>query len=326
MKSRKDIWLLILALVLMAAPVCGGIDSDAGTSALAVLKVGLGARAQGMGCAYTAVSDDVNGIYHNPAGLSQLSNMEVSFQHLLYIESINYANVSVASPSDFGVIGLSFSHVWMDSIDGRESLTDDIREFDASDSVGTLSYSRKFDKLGAGVSLKLISSKIDDASATGFAADIGLLYSCGGLDAAELYGEESGGCCALSGLKAGLVVQNLGGEVTYDGDDAGEEGDPLPMNVKLGLSYPVSGALVALDVNMPSDNRVNANVGCEYQLSAGKVIVPLRLGYSTLNDFDVIDGLSAGFGVVHGRINADFAWTPFGELGDTFRTSLVFKF
>ena len=34
------------------------------------LKSGLGARPLGMGGAFTAVSDDINAIYYNPAGLS----------------------------------------------------------------------------------------------------------------------------------------------------------------------------------------------------------------------------------------------------------------
>ncbi|MBN1385022.1 MAG: hypothetical protein JW983_09105 [Elusimicrobia bacterium] len=42
---------------------------------------GWGARPAGMGGAYTAVSDDSNGMLYNPAGICQLKNVEVNFMH-----------------------------------------------------------------------------------------------------------------------------------------------------------------------------------------------------------------------------------------------------
>ncbi|MBN2406079.1 MAG: PorV/PorQ family protein [Elusimicrobia bacterium] len=300
-----------VVLVLLAAAVTRAyaLDGSAGSAGLQVLKIGIGARSMAMGGAFSAVSDDVTSIYHNPAGLSCLDGAQVSLQHLVYFEDIQYANVSAARPFEFGTIGVSLSHLWMDSIEGRENETSAVTKFDAKDSVAALAYSRMVGEVSAGISLKVISSEIEEASLTGLASDLGLMAT------------------PVDRLTAALVIQNLGTNLKYDGDDVGEKEEKLPQNIKLGASYKLTEMMnLAADINMPNDNRANLNVGAEYGLSVGMLSIPVRLGYKTLNDFEAIDGLSAGFGVTHKQISTDFAWIPYGELGDTFRISLLYGF
>ena len=66
--------------------------NDAGKAGAQFLKIGVGARAIGMGEAYGAVSNDANAVYWNPAGLNQLESKEVSFMHAVWLEAINYEN------------------------------------------------------------------------------------------------------------------------------------------------------------------------------------------------------------------------------------------
>ncbi|HPT47104.1 MAG TPA: UPF0164 family protein, partial [Candidatus Rifleibacterium sp.] len=47
----------------------------------AYLKMGVGARALGMGSAFTAVADDSTASFWNPAGLARLEKSEGSFMH-----------------------------------------------------------------------------------------------------------------------------------------------------------------------------------------------------------------------------------------------------
>lgn len=284
------------------------INKNAGTTGMQVLKIGLGARAMGMAGAFTAVSDDVTGIYHNPSGLAGLNNMQMAFQHIMYFEDIQYANVSISNPLSIGVVGFSFSHLWMDSISGMESGTSAITKFDAKDSVITLSYSRYIEKISAGLALKIVKSIIDDNTATSYAADLSMMMK------------------TYNNIKLAAVLQNIGTEVEYDGDDVGKVTDKLPQNLKLGCSYPLNDINIALDVNIPNDNNVYINAGMEYVLLINMFQVPIRAGYTTLNDFDSIDGLSAGLGLIYNTVSIDFAWSPYGILGDTYRTSLLLKF
>lgn len=301
----------VCAFILVGISINGytAINKNTGTAGLQVLKVGLGARSMAMGGAYSAVSDDVTGIYHNPAGLTGIKNLQLAFQHLIYFGEIQYTNFSIARPVVFGTLGLSVSHLWMDKLKGRDTETGPVTEYDASDTVITLGYARELTSiLSAGFALKVINSKIEDASALAYAGDFSVLINI------------------LNGAKVALVLQNLGTEFKYEGDDVGKESDKLPQNVKLGVSYPINDLNLAVDINIPNDNKINANVGVEYRLPFNMFQIPLRVGYKTLNDFDTLDGISAGFGVTYQNVTADFSWSPYGGLGDTFRTSILLKF
>ncbi|MBN1638193.1 MAG: UPF0164 family protein, partial [Ignavibacteriales bacterium] len=59
-----------------------GTTNKVGTTAANFLKIGAGARAIGMGGAYTALSDDIYSVYYNPAGIARTEGTgQVSFNH-----------------------------------------------------------------------------------------------------------------------------------------------------------------------------------------------------------------------------------------------------
>ena len=69
----------VLALCLVLA-VSGTPPASAGSL---METRGVGARAIGMGGAYTAVADDVSACYYNPAGLAQIHGHQARFEYLL---------------------------------------------------------------------------------------------------------------------------------------------------------------------------------------------------------------------------------------------------
>jgi len=103
------------------------------------------------------------------------------------------------------------------------------------------------------------------------------------------------------------------------------------MNIKLGSSYEATPFwTIAADLNVPRDNDLNAAFGTEYRLSAGgESQIAGRLGYQTRSAADLSDGISsvsAGVGYGWGPYDVDFAWAPFGDLGNTYRISFSGKF
>ena len=70
----------------------------------------LGARPQGMGGAFSAIADDANAIYWNPAGLGQILKGEFTFMHWTFTEipnvSVDY--FSFAYPFFRGAVGFSW--------------------------------------------------------------------------------------------------------------------------------------------------------------------------------------------------------------------------
>ena len=112
------------------------------------------------------------------------------------------------------------------------------------------------------------------------------------------------------------------------------EGDPLPMNIKLGAGYkmPVgdkSRLAAGLDLNMPRDNDMLISAGGEITRTFfSELTGAVRAGYKTVSQEKLggLSGLTAGAGINWKQFSLDFAWVPYGDLGDTYRYSMVVKF
>ncbi len=70
------ILLILISLVLMTLPASAQLlptlgAQRVGTSAAQFLKIGAGARAEALGQAYVAISNDASALFWNPAGLVQ---------------------------------------------------------------------------------------------------------------------------------------------------------------------------------------------------------------------------------------------------------------
>ena len=75
-KVFKSIFLLALSI-----GTIGTAFAESAGQAGAYLKMGVGARALGMGSAFTAVADDSTASFWNPAGLAKMKKPEASFMH-----------------------------------------------------------------------------------------------------------------------------------------------------------------------------------------------------------------------------------------------------
>ena len=96
-KYLKFLTMAILPLAFSLHP-SALFSAGVGTTAGQFLRVGLGARAVGLGGAFSALADDVTAIYWNPAGLAQIENREVSLRTIC----LNFLKHTI--------IGLRFSH------------------------------------------------------------------------------------------------------------------------------------------------------------------------------------------------------------------------
>jgi long-subunit fatty acid transport protein len=99
--GRSYGWALALpVLACLALPLSPKAQDGTVTGELVSLgkKTGVGARAMGMGEAFTAVADDYTALYYNPAGMSQLSRSEVGV-NLSYGLTQNEAYIQGNGPS-----------------------------------------------------------------------------------------------------------------------------------------------------------------------------------------------------------------------------------
>jgi hypothetical protein len=184
-------------------------------------------------------------------------------------------------------------------------------DFAAGDYAYVLSYARKVcRRVSAGANVKYLYSTLDDVSASAVAADAGII-------ARPIDG---------SGFSVGAAAQNLGGEMKFDA-----VGDPLPAVYKIGVGYRFLGEdlLTAVDVAWPRDNAARVSAGLEYfRRFDDNFAGSLRAGYRSVTDekLDGLAGFSAGFGAAFRQFKFDFAWVPYGLLGDSFRYALSVKF
>ena len=315
---------IIVFLIMNPSPLFAAeIYSNAGTTGASFLKIGVGARAVGIGEAFVAVADDINSLYWNPAGLSQIQRHEVTAMHSEWLQGVRYEYIGYVYPlGNERAIGMSLGLLYFSDVERRTWTTETQLStspeglFGASDFAGTISYSQRlWGSLKGGINLKYIYENIDVYSANDFALDIGLLYKA-----------------FIKNLNLGINFQNIGSKIKFR-----EKEYSLPYNVKTGISYKITelNLLLALDLNSPVDNYSSINTGIEYSYDN----ITGRVGYRYKqfgNDLGDLSGLTAGAGFNISKLldlfndsvdlQLDYAFVPFGDLGFTHRISLSGKF
>lgn len=304
-----------LALILIVGLIWGSasaatIHSQAGTSSFPFLKINVGARAVGMGGAFTGLADDESALYYNPAGI-------VSFETDRFIAG--YHNYFVDMQSGFlGYVHKQHQDLalagWISYLNyGNFTRTDQagtiLGDFGGGDLLLAVSAAvRRGPSISYGATVKFIFESVDEYSAVGIAADIGIRYSH-----------------LRDRLSLGLAVKNLGTQLSSLGD----EKDRLPLTVRGGIGLRPRGLPLTLagDVILPVDNNVVLAVGGEYW-----ELRPFyfRLGwnsfgsnYRTSDSEDSWAGLGLGVGFDLRNMQISYAFAPGAELGDSHRITLT---
>ncbi|MCB4755421.1 MAG: PorV/PorQ family protein [Elusimicrobia bacterium] len=284
-------------------------NKNVGTSGAQFLKIGAGARTTAMGDAFVGIADDVNAVYFNPAGLTQLERPELTAMHTQWIQDISYDYGAFACPTKIGVFGLSATTLKVDDIPKRGADEGNIGDFEVMDAAYTLSYARTlFSNFSIGLTGRHMRQEIDNVLATTWGGDVGLFQKF------ERWP-----------LSIGLAVKHFGQEVKFQ-----EESDPQPLTVDAGVgSYLFRKKLtVGVDVKKPRDNDLQYGVGAEWKQRLIKEFrTAVRAGYNTSGtDADGASGIAMGAGLGFMSLQLDFAWVPFGDLGNTFRYAASFRF
>ena len=291
---KKTLWsvLLIGILILTLDLIC--YANGPGTRAASFLKIGVGARAAAMGEAFTAVASNGTSLYWNPAGLAQLKTKEISATYNSWFEEIKQGYLSLTFPLSRGVMGLGTNYVDMGGLEGRDVEGNPTGDFTASDTHIFIGYARKLKKSSWGFTLGWLQDLIKEDKKDTLLGNIGFLYP------------------VSNRFTLGVVAQNIGGELGSD---------PLPLTFKVGAASKFKTLTLAIDIAKPQDNEIYYCLGAEWWL---RNILALRVGYKT--NQDIRKGLTAGIGFKMGKTSIDYAYVPYGDLGNTHRISLGIKF
>ncbi len=302
-----------------------------GTAGLQFLKLGIDARAIGMGEAYTAVTDDISSVYWNPAGLAIKSQNQFLFSHTEWLAGIRYEYFAASKITGLGTFALSAAALhmgWME-VTTEELFGPTGEKFTCSDFSVGLSYASMFtDKFSFGFTTKYLREDLDEYGVNGVSVDIGSLYNTG-----------------WRNITIGMSLRNFGPNLQYklnddsdnqidedpfdllDNDGDGlidEDREELPFKIPMNFSLGISGDLLrsegqALLASAQLDNCIDRmetyNLGFEYKLGTFKI----RSGYQF--NYDAA-GLSAGFGwtvpTSFAVIDIDYAYTDMNDLTESF--------
>lgn len=190
-----------------------GNTNRTGSAGAQELLLPVGASGVALGGSNVALSMGTDAIYWNPAGLSRMAfSTEAYFSHMSYIADIgvDYGAVGVKFEG-IGTFGASFKSIAFGNIPVTTEDNPDGTGATYSPTyiVAGLTYSRALtDHIAVGANFNFVSETIMSVSANGFAFDAGVQYD--GLVIPE--------------LKLGVVIKNLGPNMTYTGSNLLRQG------------------------------------------------------------------------------------------------------
>ncbi len=121
---NKKRCLIIFIIVLMFAiimPLHAEDFTKIAQSGMTWLSIPIGARAQGMGAAYTAMANDVTSLFWNPAGLAYTERAHFFIARTNWIADINVNALAVSyNAKQYGVFALSFASADWGTIHGTQ--------------------------------------------------------------------------------------------------------------------------------------------------------------------------------------------------------------
>lgn len=264
MKSLHMIFLIALLGIAPRAPA-----QQSNGKAGAFLRLGAGARAEALGGAYTGYAADPSAIFWNAAGLAvpPVAGVVLGHNQLLLERNLNYVAGRLpwggTRALGFGWMGLQVGNI--EARSGNSPEPDYL--FSDAENAFFLSFAQQLaGGLYMGSTLKLLSSRLANRSATGTGFDFSLLASPG------------------QHLRVGLAVLNIGGHLKWE---TGYK-DFVPMTMRGGLSYLFMEKLrFNLDAFAARGDALQIVWGAEANPLG---LLPLRAGLSE-------GGLVGGFGM-----------------------------
>ena len=311
---------LIAAVALTGLMVPGlalsaNIFEKVGTFDGQFLKIGVGARASGMGGAFVAVADDATALYYNAAGIARIDGdrSELTLNHATWPAELSFDQVGYVFhfkkiPGAFGLSARALTMTPMEETTAYQP-NGTGRTFDAGMMAFGLTYARSFtDKFSAGATVNLVHEGLAELSEQAVTFDLGTLYDVG-----------------TAGMKIGMAIQNIGSQIQFIEREA-----RIPGIFRVGTSATLLSSsdnklIGSFEFSHPPDNSERMNVGAEYGY---RKYLFMRGGYNINHD---TEALAAGVGFHFpvsraGMADVDYAYTDMQDLGAAHRFTLKFLF
>lgn len=282
MKTKKIIGFLILSGLLIVSGRADATNSF-GQSA-DIFQIGAGARAMGMGGAFTGLADDASAPYYNPSGLAYLDEHQIMAMHAPLMLDSNYNYLATAHPfgDKWGTLALSDVLLLSKKFELRDQYNNVTgTDGDVRHNVIMGSYARKLPmNFAAGANVKIIQQQVVGFSGSALGLDLGFMYRPSSL------------------LSVGYAMQNVNSpEVTLD-----SKGDPYrPLN-RLGVASEVFKGKVNLTADMLKISKEKALYAAGVEFSPNELF-QLRAGYNANRSY------TFGLGIKIHPFRVDYAFS-----------------
>jgi len=297
--------------------------TGAGSTSTNFQKISMGARGAAMGDSFSAVADDATAMFWNPAGLVLARGSQFSLTHGEWMQGVDSEYFAFSQNMDQdGAIGGSINYLGSGTFAGALETTSGGYggvgdQISASDYEGSLAYAQRLGNWGddtgffhnsiLGIRLDLVGQSIVSVGTNAASFDMGYIYEA-----------------MRKTFYLNAVITNIGGKI---------QSFIQPFTYQLGGSYRAKNVLMKKDRNIVAvetdgqiDTGLKFDMGDEYKMSFGANDLALRLGYRTGSDLGAVAGLTSGVGIAHRfddvEAGLDYAFVPYGVLGDTSRVSL----
>ncbi|MFC1496440.1 PorV/PorQ family protein [Candidatus Margulisiibacteriota bacterium] len=275
------------------------------------MRIGVGARALGMGRAYVAIAEDADTIFINPAGLGTVMKPKLSSMYSNLLSDVNYIVAGGAYPfADKSAIGAGLITANVGDIELYDTAGTSLGTGSWGNSVIFASYGTRLaanDKLKVGGSLKYFSNggtdgtgttTISSAAGTGFGLDAGMLYSVN------------------ENVNVGAVAQNVFNGGIESGHGISNE---IPATIKAGVAF---STLIGekRKLNLAADYDLNSGSSDTLHLGAELFLTPMLALRAGMDQDPAPEGtatnITAGVGLRVQGVSFDFAYHPYSSVTD----------
>ena len=316
-------FIVFISLLMLILSVNAYAQEKVGQTGVGMLDVAAGARACGMGEAFTVIGQDASALFYNPAGIGEIdANFDLSVGGTQWISDINYLYLAGAFNADiWGSFGFSlmvpdYGEFYGTRVDPNATAGYvDIGIFHVNAFCAGVAYAREFtDKFTVGLQTKYVSQHLGSSL-------IGVFEDTIAVDTIVRENEISTlsydfGLLFYPGFKSfafGMSVRNFSPRVAYE-----VVGFETPLTFALGVGmdildlfgeYPDYSLNIGADMLHPRDAEEQYHLGTEF---AYKDMLFLRAGYK-FNYY--AEGLNAGVGIQLSGVKLDYSYSAYDLQG-----------
>ena len=249
-----------------------------GATGYTFLKLGIGVRPVAMGGAFTAISDDADGLFWNPGGLGIIKDYYLSGMVMNHLFYFNYYNLAAVIPiTKHSGLGIGLSYLGAQDIEYSER-GEEGAQFINSDMLLNIGYGYSYGRhkiVSFGGCLKVVRSQLHHYTAYGGLLDLGVIFN------------------PYRFLYFGTTIKNLGSPRRFI-----ERWEYPPVNFRQGVALKLpfwqNQFTLSFDYSVYPDVAPSFCLGAELRIHAPEFME--SMDQKKVSGFSLMAGYRSGYG------------------------------